>query len=154
MNNLPILPPITGKKPAPPNTNPHNFTSMTLPTSLRASPIQTLPTSLRASPIQIDKSMPVQQKIPTKAVLAPIPTIKSAAEERVTYYPSLNPDHRPQITRPGTANKRRGRPPIGGTKTKRKTNKRKNNKTKRKHKKTNKRKTKKTNKCKTKKNYK
>ena len=153
MNNLPILPPITGKKPAPPITNPHNFTSMTLPTPFRASPIQTLPTPMRASPIQIDKSMSIQQQIPTKAVLAPIPTIKSAAEERVTYYP--NPDsHRPKITRPKTANKRRGRPPIGGTKTKRKTNKRKNNKTKRKHKKTNKRKTKKTNKRKTNKIYK
>ncbi len=149
MNNLPILPPITGKKkPVPPMTNPQNFTPipMTFPTPMRASPIQTLlPTPTRTSPIQ---------QIPTKAVLAPIPTIKSAAEERVTYYPSLNPDHRPKITRPQTANKRRGRPPIGGTKTKRKTNKRKNNKTKRKHKKTNKRKTKKTNKRKTKKIYK
>ena len=151
MNNLPILPPITTgkKKPAPPITN--EIIPMTFPTPLRASPIQT---PIRASPIQMAEIMPVQPKIPTKAVLAPIPTIKSAAEERVTYYPSLNPDHRPKITRPETANKRRGRPPIGGTKTKRKTNKRKNNKTKRKHKKTNKRKTKKTNKRKTKKNYK
>jgi len=150
MNNTPILPPITGKKPVPPMTNPPNFTPMTFPTHLRSSPIQTLPTPMRASPIQIAEIMPVQQKIPTKAVLAPIPTIptiKSAPDDRVTYYPSTNPDHRPKITRPKTANKRRGRPPIGGTKTKRKTNKRKNNKT-------NKRKTKKTNKRKTKKNYK
>jgi hypothetical protein len=125
MNKTPFLPPITGKKPAPPMTNPPKFTPMTFPTPLIPSP-----TPMRASP---------SQQIPTQTVLAPIHTIKS--DDRVTYYPSTNPDHRPKITRPKTANKQRGRPPIGGTKTKRKTNKRKNNKTnKRKNNKTKKRK--------------